>query len=209
MDIRTFAEREGISVQRARELARLGRIPAVRAGRSWVIPESFERSKASRRPLSAHSQSDLITYLNTRTFDHVFGTRRARLAERVRTLIVATNPAAVLREFFAGTELPEGPGGAAIVRAAMRGLDDTATEALRHVPRWVVSSQTQLAGLVRDARAVGKMDLAEASRLFGISRTQFAQLERRGLVAEDARAEQKALHRLGIQVTKFAVSQEK
>jgi hypothetical protein len=62
---------------------------------------------------------------------------------------------------------------------------------------------------MRDARAVRRLDLAEASRLCEISRPQFAQLERRGLVAEDARAEQKALHGLGIQVTKFAVSQEK
>ncbi|MGO1543275.1 MAG: hypothetical protein ACTHXA_02935 [Gulosibacter sp.] len=201
--IAEYAEKEGISVQRARELARNGRIPARKFGGSWVVESGSARQSRSQRPLSPTSQADLIAYFNTRSLLHVNGTRRARLAERVRKLQDAENPAALIRQYFAGSQASDGIGGAAIIRAALRGFDVQVREVLQVRHRLFIRSSADLARVMLDSRALLGEESYRAATEQWLTKTQIRQLERGNRSAVAMPQLQQVLSSMGLQVSKI------
>lgn len=178
--IADFASSEGISVQRARELARKGMINAKRVGRSWVVVDSGRHRVPSRRTLSERSRADLIEYLNTRSFEHVSGHRKSRLAERVRALQSSKNPAEILRDYFPDGNI-QGLGGASIVRAAFAGKDDFVRELFAHLElRENLPTPDAVARKLRDVRVLRGLSVGQAAIKSGLPLPEYRRLEARG-----------------------------
>lgn len=176
-----YARCEGISVQRARELARMGKINAKQVGRSWVVSKGARRHIAAGRALSPQSQTDLLEYLNTRSFKHVSGHRKTRLAERVRGLLASPNPAGVLCDYFAGQETVQGLGGASIVRAALSGQEDLVRNVFTDIEfRENLTSPSAVSRKVHDARVLRGLSLEQAARRTGLPLSEYRRLESKG-----------------------------
>lgn len=180
MDIKTFATREGMSVQRAAKLAREGRIPAVKEGRSWVLADDATLKRHTRRPLSEQSATDFITFLNTGTLDHVTGDRKRRTAQRVNQYWNAENPAELLREWFRGISLTETRGGAAIIDAARKGLDALVSEVRNNKGSWILSGREQIRRRVSDYMAIQNLRAPEIAEGTGVPISTVETLARRG-----------------------------
>ncbi len=179
--IADYALSEGISVQRARELARKGKINAKRVGRSWVVMEGSRRHVAGSRALSEQSQADLIEYLNTRSFRHVSGHRKARLAGRVRGLLVSPNPAGMLRDFFSDQGTISGLGGASIVRASLAGHDDFVRDLFTNMEfRENLPSPDAVARKLHDARVLRGFSVEQAAHQSGMPLKEYRRLESKG-----------------------------
>lgn len=163
-----FAEFRGISLQRARQLAREGKVPARRDGRAWIIT-GLEAPRRTRRRLGGQTRADLLVYLGTRTLDHVTGMRKRRLANAVRQIRRADDPSSLIREYFDGAEEPRGPGGAAVVRAALRGLDEAANAALRMQHRLVIQGAEELGKRILEARILTGLSAAQLALRAGVS----------------------------------------
>jgi hypothetical protein len=83
-----WAQRAGISVQRARKLAQEGKLPARRVGRVWALDGDAARgySKRSGRPLSGRSAWAVIDLLDGRSPEGVSRSERLRARRRVEAL---------------------------------------------------------------------------------------------------------------------------
>ncbi|MFD5600854.1 hypothetical protein ACFWHR_12460 [Leucobacter sp. NPDC058333] len=180
LQIADYARGEGISVQRARELARRGKINAKRVGRAWVVVDG-RREVPGRRALSLQSQADLIEYLNTRSFKHVVERRRARLVERIQALQRSSDPASLLREYFAGSPQPTGFGGASIVRAATSGKDELVRDVFRKLMhRENLPTPEAVGRKIQDARLLHGLTVEEAASRSQMDTKAYRRLERRG-----------------------------
>lgn len=180
MDVQSYATAHGISPQRVRQLAAEGKLRAHREGRSWVI-EDDARTILARRPLSPQSQADLLAYLKVRTLDAApSGYRRQRLAARVRELKNAENPAELIRQYFSNIEPPQGPAGAAIVRAAKRGLDQQVNVPIRANAHVVMITAESIARRIRDARMIQGTSVQSLSKAAGVPDSIVRELERLG-----------------------------
>lgn len=168
MDLKTFAAREGMSVQRAARMAREGRIPAVKQGRRWLVEPDATLTRFTRRPLSERSAHDFITFLNTGTLDHVTGDRKRRTAQRVRQYWQADNPAGLLREWFRGITLDETRGGAAIVTAAHKGLDDLVLEVRHNKGSWVLQGKELVRRRISDYMAIHNLRVEQVADQAGV-----------------------------------------
>lgn len=178
MKLREYAERAGISVQRAGVLARQGRIPAHREGREWVVDDDAPLSvRRSRRPLSSRSQQQLIEFFDTQNLDHVVGTDRVRTAERIRLLRQVEYPGALLRDYFAGSPEPRGFGGASMVRAALHNKDEFVAEVVRYLPRENLPDMAAVARCIRDHRLIRGLNLEEAASLSEMSPHELRAIE--------------------------------
>lgn len=179
MDIREFAQREGISVQRAAKLARDGRIQAVKRGRSWNVAPDATLVRRGRRPLSPRSQEDFIQFLDSGTLDHVTGDRKRRTASRVQQYWSSDNPAQLLREWFAGTRL-EGRGGRALIRAAQVGHDDQVAEVRAAKGAWILKDKDSIRGRISDYAAIRGLNSEEVAQRSGVNIDTVNALLRRG-----------------------------
>lgn len=171
-----YATLQGISPQRVRELARDGKICATKVGRVWVIEEPTDRSTPKRRPLSEKNQQALLTYLSSYSLRHVQGTERKRLAQRLRELQNAENPAELLREYFANTRL-EGRGPAAIVRAALDGKDRQVQDSLAIAPRRALTDCKAVADALITMRALTGFTPEEIAEKSGVALHTYRKLE--------------------------------
>lgn len=135
MDPKPYAEIAGITPERVRQLARLGRIDAELIDGRWQIEyEGEPHTPPSRRPLSTQSRADLLRFFVTMKLDHVKGVRKQRLARRYRELMAAPSKSRLLLEWW-GWEEPEGTFAERnFVRAAQLG-DESALEAMLQYPR--------------------------------------------------------------------------
>lgn len=167
-------------MQRARQLARTGRVPAHREGRAWAIDETAiaPTTGRTRRPLAPQTREALIRFFDTRNLDHVTGMPKQRLTKVIRNLKRAENPSVLLRDYFAGAAVPEGHGGAAIVRAALKGNDRDANLAVRMGRHHTITSLEQLATRARDARMLAGLSLDEAAERAALPPEQIRGLER-------------------------------
>lgn len=180
MQVKDFADREGITVQRAARLAREGRIPHARkVGAHWEIPDAATVERRGGRPLSQQSREDFLGFLNTGTLDHVTGIRKKRTASRVRQFLASGDPAKLLRDWW-GSESPDGRGGAALVRAAQKGNDRQVRDARQGQVTWKLDSPDVIARRVSDYRAIQGMTIADVAEAAGVSDRTISSLERHG-----------------------------
>lgn len=206
MDVKTFAELRGISPQRVRQLAAAGRIDARRDGRAWVIEHDTPHAPPERRPLSKSSQTDLLAYLGDRNLDVApAGYRRQRLAQRVRELRRATNPAEVLRQYFANAEPERGPAGRAIVRAAKRGLDSDVQEALALNSKVALTTPKAISTAARDARMIQGLSRQEVASQAGVEMKTYNGIENRGTAPRGNLDGWPVFKALGVPVVKLIV----
>lgn len=175
--IAEFAAHRGVSLQRARELARQGKVPARREGHRWIITR-LDTVRRTRRRLGEQTKADLIVYLRTRTLDHVKGMRKRRLADVADRIRQASNPAALVREYFDGAPPPQGPIGAAVVRAALRGLDEAANIALRAQHKFVIDNAAELGKRIMDSRLIRHMTAAQLAAQVRIPERTLRMIER-------------------------------
>lgn len=181
MDLKTYAAHEGISVQRASQLARSGKIVARKTAGRWVIEQPTPRRTRPGRSYSQNTRDDVVAYLHRRTLEVAPpGYRRGRLAARIRELRAADNPAQYLRDMFAEAPVPEGPGGAAIVRAAMRGLDDQVQEVVLAQHDHFLTTPAKVAAAIRDERMLQRLSRATVAAAAGIPLESYTRLEARG-----------------------------
>lgn len=150
-----YANAQGISPQRARELARTGKIAAERNGRTWVITQDIEERRPSHRPLSPASFADMLTVIADMNLDSVTGVRKQRAAQRLHQLREADHPAALLKQ-WAGRDpaRPERPHQRAILDAVLRDLDDYLQAVLREIEGGDFSDPKVLRKRLRDAMQV-------------------------------------------------------
>lgn len=200
MKVSEYAASHGLTVQRVAQLARAGRLPARKERGRWII-EYEGHVPATRKPLSATSQADLLGYFAAHNMNHVTGYRRRRLAERIRALRASGDEGArLLREWFAGSN-PQGPGGAALVRTAQIGQDRFANNALRGYlapPSYLVTA-ADVATAVRDERLIRGLSAAEVAAEAGFDEAAFRTLERHGVVPGGNVTARKLFSALGYQ----------
>lgn len=86
ISVREWAERAGVSVQRARQLARHGKVPARRLGGVWMLDGAAagDYPKHRGRPLSARSAWAAIDVLEGREPKDVSRSERLRARQRAR-----------------------------------------------------------------------------------------------------------------------------
>ncbi|MHA3724149.1 hypothetical protein ACXR2T_09750 [Leucobacter sp. HY1910] len=183
MNISEFAQREGISVQRAAKLAREDRIPAHKERGRWIVDCDASPEKRSRRPLSRQSQDDFLYFMDRRTFDGITGSRKARAAERVRTFAASKDPVQLLRDWWADSPDPEGRGFAVLVRLAKRGTGDMSLirDRQRGLGVWMLDNPIDIAGRISDWRAIRGVSIHELSEATGVPETIIRTIERRGV----------------------------
>lgn len=179
MKISEFAQSEGITVQRATRLAREGRIPARKVSGVWEVDESASIVRRSRRRLSEQSRSDVLRWMNFKTFDGITGVRKARAAARIREFINSPDPVSLLRDWWAGSA-PEGRGGAAVVRAAQRGYDQQVRDAQKHMGMWVLDSPDSIRGRISDWRAIRGVSAGELAERADVPTSVINTIERTG-----------------------------
>ena len=102
-----WADRAGISAQRARKLAREGKLPSHRVGKTWALDAASARDYSRRigRPLSQRSAWAIIDLLDGRRPQDLSRSERLRARRRVE-VIANLNPGdlsarAALRSFRA------------------------------------------------------------------------------------------------------------
>lgn len=181
LTIAEYAASERISPQRARELARTGKITARRTGRTWEIDADTSRSKYSRRPLSAQSLTDLLTVIADMNLDSVKGVRKQRAAERLRRLRTSEHPATLLSEWAGPT--PARPNRAhqrAILQAAQLGRDDYLKLVLTEVDADDLSDPELLKKRLRDAMQVNRLRADTLAERAGVATEDITQLLGRG-----------------------------
>ncbi len=199
-----FAAFRGISVQRARELARQGKVPARREGRRWVITR-LDTERRTRRRLGEQTRADLLVYLRTRNLDHVKGMRKRRLADVAHRIRHSEHPAALVREYFDGSPPPQGPSGAAIVRAALRGMDESADFALRAQHKIVIDSAEMLGKRVMDFRMMEHISAVQLAETVRISEGTLRAIERAAFDGLDQILSRKLASAVGLPVAKMMI----
>ncbi|MBC9944026.1 hypothetical protein ICL81_05785 [Leucobacter sp. cx-328] len=157
--VASYAAVRGISPQRVRALAKDGMFRAEKHSGRWVVMEDPQSGEpGTRRRLSEKSQANLIAFLDTLSFDHVRGTERRRLAERLRALESSDSKARLIREYFRGATFGDDVrGGAAIVLAALEGRDEQVQNVLRLRPQATLGSPGKVAQKLRDVRVLSRV----------------------------------------------------
>lgn len=181
LTIAEYAESEGISQQRARELARAGKIAARRTGRAWEIDTEASPPRFTHRPLSAQSLNDLLTVIADMNLDSVTGVRKQRAADRLRGLRALEHPAALLAQWAGRT--PERPARAhqrAILRAAQLGRDDYLKLVLAEVDSDDLTDPKLLKKRLRDAMQVNQLRADTLAERAGATTEDVKQLLSRG-----------------------------
>lgn len=206
MDLKTYAAREGITVQRASQLARAGRITAHKTAGRWVVEQPTARRARPGRAYSQNTRDDVVAYLHRRTLEVAPpGYRRARLAARIRELRTADNPAQYLRDMFAGAPAPEGPGGAAIVRAALRGLDHQVQEVVLAQHDHFLTTPVKIAVAIRDERMLLRLSRANVAAAAGMPLEAYTRLETQGVSRLGNIDGRRVMQALGIRAPKMHV----
>ena len=181
LTIAEYAASQGISQQRARELARAGKIAARRTGRAWEINTEASPPRFARRPLSAQSIDDLLAVIADMNLDSVTGVRKQRAADRLRRLRASESPAALLAQWAGRT--PQQPARAhqrAILRAAQLGRDDYLKLVLAEVDSDDLSDPQLLKKRLRDAMQVNQLRADTLAERAGVPAADVQQLLSRG-----------------------------
>lgn len=177
MSISDFAAARKVTVQHARRLAREGKVPARRDGKRWEVVNADVPAR-TRRSLGAQVREDLGVFIRTRTMDHVTGMRKQRLANAVRQLRAAQNPASLLREYFAGHPVPSDIAGAALVKAAINGLDRAVDSSLAMRPTYVLRSPDEFAKRLVEHRLLLDLTSAEVAGSVSVPESTVRRVER-------------------------------
>jgi len=182
--ISEYAAQHGISPRRARTLAQQGRLPAQRVGRAWSLDDEAVTTPAlSTRPMSERTRQLFLTALSDQTVRHLAGSDRRRIAAYLGRLRVSAEPAALLRAWFRGANVPTGfTLGELLIRTALEHQDDIVAERLARPQRRYLNSPQRLARVVADERAIHGLSRAELAARAGTTRGDIVAIETGGQV---------------------------